>query len=78
MKLTEEIQYWNFRLRLFLAEIRLTVLGMYYITQEVLVLLSSTSSRRTSIVDVKLVLTHFDFHLSAIFITLCPNYDILV
>ena len=23
--------------------------------------------------EVKLVLTHFDFHLSAIFITLCPN-----
>ena len=67
----------NFRLRLFLAEIRLTVLGMY-ITQEVLVLLSSTSLRRTSMVDVKLVLTHFAFHLSAIFIKFCRNYDILV
>ena len=67
----------NFRLRLFLAEIRLTVLGMY-ITQEVLVLLSSTSLRRTSMVDVTLVLTHFAFHLSAIFIKFCPNYDILV
>ena len=31
-------------------------------TQAVRVLLSSTSSRRTSIVDVKLVLTHFDFN----------------
>ena len=67
----------NFRLRLFLAEIRLTVLGMY-ITQEVLVLLSSTSLRRTSMVDVKLVLTHVAFHLSAIFIKFCHNYDILV
>ena len=39
-------------------------------------LLSSTSSRRTSIVDVNLVLTHFDFHLNAFFITLCPKCDI--
>ena len=27
-------------------------------------------------VDVKLVLTHFDFHLNAFFITLCPKCDI--
>ena len=28
MKLTEEKRYWNFRLRLFFAEMRLNVLGM--------------------------------------------------
>ena len=28
MKLTEEKRYWNFILRLFLAEMRLNVLGM--------------------------------------------------
>ena len=28
MKLTEEKRYWNFLLRLFLAEMRLNVLGM--------------------------------------------------
>ena len=28
MKLTEEKHYWNFHLQLFLAEIRLNVLGM--------------------------------------------------
>ena len=28
MELTEEKRYWNFRLRLFLAEIGLNVLGM--------------------------------------------------
>ena len=28
MKLTEEKCYWNFQLQLFLAEIRLNVLGM--------------------------------------------------
>ena len=27
----------------------------------------------TEMVEAKLVLTHFDFHLSAIFSTLCPN-----
>ena len=32
--------------------------------------------RRTSMVDVKLVLSHFDFHLSTIFITLRSNCDI--
>ena len=46
------------------------------ITEAARVLLSSTSSRRTSIVDVKLVLTHFDFHLNAFFITLCLKCDI--
>ena len=49
-----------------------TQLGMF-ITEAVRVLLSSTSSRRTSIVDVKRVLTHFDFHLNAFLITLFPN-----
>ena len=39
------------------------------------VLMSSTSSRRTSMVDVKLLLTDFYFHLNAIFITLRPNRD---
>ena len=39
-------------------------------------LLSSTSSHRTLMVDVKLVLSHSDFHLSTIFITLRPNCDI--
>ena len=34
--------------------------------------------RRTLIVDIKLVLTHFDFHFSAIFITLRPNCDMLM
>ena len=34
------------------------------------------STQRTSIVDVKLVLTHFDFNLNASFITLCPKCDI--
>ena len=28
MKLTEEKRYWNFRSRLFLADMRLNVLGM--------------------------------------------------
>ena len=70
MKLTREKRYWNFRMRLFLAEVRLRVLGMC-IGEAVRELLSSTSSRRTSIVDVKLVLTHFDYHLNALFITLC-------
>ena len=51
------------------------VLGMC-ITEAPRVLLISTSSRRTSMVDVKLVLTHFDFHLNAFFITLCPKCDI--
>ena len=37
--------------------------------------MSSTSSPKTSMVDVKLVLTHFYFHSSAIFITLRPNRD---
>ena len=37
------------------------------------VLLSSTSSWRTSIVEVKLLLSHFDFHLNAFYITLCPK-----
>ena len=49
-----------------------TQLGMC-ITEAVRVLLSSPSSRRTSIVDVKRVLTHFDFHLNAFLITLFPN-----
>ena len=40
-----------------------------------LVLMSSTSSPRTSMVDVKLVLTHFYFYSSAIFITLRRNRD---
>ena len=57
-------------MRLFLAEVRLSVLGMC-IGEGVRELLSSTSSRRTSIVDVKLVFTHFDYHLNALFITLC-------
>ena len=57
MKFTEEESYWNFCLQLFLAEVRLDVLDMC-ITEAIRgVLLSSTSSRRTSIVDVKLVLT---------------------
>ena len=72
MKFTEEKSYWNFCLRSFLAEVRLSVLGMC-IKEAVRVLLSSTSSRRTSVVDVKLVLTHFDFHLNGLFITLCPK-----
>ena len=37
--------------------------------------MSSTSSPRTSMMDVKLVLTHFYFHSGAIFITLRPNRD---
>ena len=45
--MTEEKLYWNFCLRLSLAEVRLSVLGMC-ITQAVRVLLSSTSSLRTS------------------------------
>ena len=57
-------------MRLFLAECFFSVLGMC-IGEAVRELLSSTSSRRTSIVDVKLVLTHFDYHLNALFITLC-------
>ena len=39
MKLTEEKRYWNFCLLLFLAEVRLDVLGMC-ITQALRVLLS--------------------------------------
>ena len=42
---------WNFCLRLFLAEMRLNVFGMCT-TEAVCVLLSSTSSRKTSTVDV--------------------------
>ena len=34
-------------------------------------------SRRPSTVDIKLLLTQFYFHLSAIFITLRPNCDLL-
>ena len=75
MKFTVEKGYWNFCLRSFLSEVRLNVLGMC-ITEAVRVLLSSTPPRRTSIVDVKLVLTHFDYHLNALFITLCPKCDI--
>ena len=75
MKFTEEKSFWNFCLRSFLAEVRLNVLGIC-ITEAVHVLLSSTSSRRISIVDVKLVLTRFDFHLNGLFITLCPKCDI--
>ena len=72
MKLTEEKSCWDFPLRLFLAKIRLNVFNWH---NAVRVLVSSTSSRRTSMVDVKLVLTHFYFYLNAIFITLRPNRD---
>ena len=75
MKFTEEKSYWNFCLRSFLDEVRLYVLGLC-IAEAERVLLSSTSSLRISIVDVKLVLTHFDFHLNGLFITLCPKCDI--
>ena len=49
MKLTEEKRFWNFRLRLFLAEMRLVCweCGFDFL-------------RRTLIVYVRLVLTHFD------------------
>ena len=39
-------------------------------------LLSSTFLGRTSTVDFERVVSHFDFHLSTIFITLRPNCDI--
>ena len=42
MKLTEEKRYWNFRLRLFLAEMRLNVLGMA-ITQPCQILIDNNS-----------------------------------
>ena len=59
MTLTEEKHYWNFHVWLFLAEMRLNVLGMCMMYKAVCVLLSLTSSRGTSIVtDVKLVLSH--------------------
>ena len=49
MKLTEEKRFWNFRLRLFLAEMRLVCweCGFDFLM-------------RTLIVYVRLVLTHFD------------------
>ena len=40
MKLTEEKRYWNFRLRLFLAQMRLNVLGMA-ITQPCQILINN-------------------------------------
>ena len=42
MKLTEEKRYWNFRLRLFLAQMRLNVLGMA-ITQPCQILINNYS-----------------------------------
>ena len=51
MKLIEEKRYWNFCLQLFLAKVRLNVLGRC-IMKAVRMLLSSTSSQKTSIVDV--------------------------
>ena len=75
MTLTEEKTLLEFSLAVFLAEMRLNVLGMCR-RSTARVLLSSTSSRRTSIVDVKLVLTHIAFHLSAVFVTLRRNCDI--
>ena len=42
MKLTEEKHYWNFRLRLFLAQMRLNVLGMA-ITQPCQILINNYS-----------------------------------
>ena len=71
MKLNEEKSCWDFRLRLFPYQNKTQCIDNVH--NAVRVLMSSTSSRRTSMVDVKLVLTHFYFHLNAIFITLRPN-----
>ena len=75
MKMTEEKRYWNFRLRLFLAEIGLNVFwNAHNVSSRVAefdFLMENFDSG-----SVKLVLTHFDFHLSAIFITLRPSCDI--
>ena len=69
--LTKEKRYKNFCYRLFLAKMRLFVLGNVH----------NVSSTRVAQFDfltenLDNLLTHFDSHLSAIFITLRPNCDI--
>ena len=73
--MTEEKLYWNFCLRLSLAEVRLSVLGMC-ITEAVRARVAEFDVL-TEILDSGCqTCSFFDFHLNAFFITLCPKLDI--
>lgn len=76
MMIVEENHYWNFRLRLLLAQMRLKVLRMC-IRQGVSVLPSSTSSSRAQIVDVQLVIMQIKFPASYIIKQKVKGNDII-